>query len=201
MLDRPALTRRLLLSGLALWAPATAPLPASSSCAPGSCVTDPLFSRLRNRYILFRPGECVFEAADIVDSNPINKQSEERGLTSKGREQVRHSVKALKAHGVTSPIIFYDNGARATQTADIIAAALTIPRKDVEPEFRWLEARGLGALEGGSLQEACAILRKLDAEDIDNAAEPTDDGTPSDSVNEVFRSVTPSRSPSPSPSS
>ena len=181
MLDRPALTRRLLLSGLALWAPATAPLPASSSCAPGSCVTDPRFSRLRNRYILFRPGECVFEAADIVDSNPINKQSEERGLTSKGREQVRHSVKALKAR--------------------CAAAGLMIPRKDVEPEFRWLEARGLGALEGGSLQEACAILRKLDAEDIDNAAEPTDDGTPSDSVNEVFRSVTPSRSPSPSPSS
>ena len=29
-------------------------------------VTDALFNRLRNRYILFRPGECTFEAADIV---------------------------------------------------------------------------------------------------------------------------------------
>ena len=63
---RPELTRRLLLSALAFWVPASAPLPASSLCAPGSCVTDALFNRLRNRYILFRPGECTFEAADIV---------------------------------------------------------------------------------------------------------------------------------------
>ena len=30
-----------------------------------------------------------------VDSNPINKQTEERGLTSKGKEQVRRPAKAL----------------------------------------------------------------------------------------------------------
>ena len=93
-----------------------------------------------------------------MDSNPINKQFEERGLTNKGREQVRLSAKALQARGITSPVIFYDNGARGSQTADIIAGALTISRKDVEPEFRWREARGLGELAGYSLSEAAAAL-------------------------------------------
>lgn len=99
---------------------------------------------------------------------------------------MRLSAKALQARGITSPVIFYDNGARGAQTADIIAGALTISRKDVEPEFRWLEARGMGELEGYSLSEAATTLRALDKEDIDNRAAPTDDGTPSDSVNDVF---------------
>ena len=78
--------------------------------------TDPLFERLRNRYILLRPGETTFEAAGMVDSNPINKGNSDRGLTSRGREQVRRSVEALQARGVdTGVTVFYDNGARATQ--------------------------------------------------------------------------------------
>ena len=53
---------------------------------------DPLFGRLRNRYILMRPGETTFEAADIVDSNPINKQN----------SQVTHSGPTLstRSHAV-----------------------------------------------------------------------------------------------------
>ena len=49
---------------------------------------DPFFTRLKARYILFSPGETTFEAANIVDSNPINKQNSQRGLTEKGRVQV-----------------------------------------------------------------------------------------------------------------
>ena len=56
----------------------------------------------------------------------------------------------------------------------------------MEPEFRWLEARGLGAFDGTPLKEASARMRELDALDIDNAADLSDDGTPSDSVNEIF---------------
>lgn len=86
---------------------------------------DPLLDRLRNRYILLRPGETTFEAAGIVDSNPINKQSSERGLTERGRAQVRRSAAALLAAGVDSPIIFHDSGARASQTADEVAGMLS----------------------------------------------------------------------------
>ena len=72
---------------------------------------DPFFERLHNRYILLRPGETTFEAADIVDSNPINKGSRERGLTGAGQAQVRRSVESLRERGVDAPTVFYDNGA------------------------------------------------------------------------------------------
>ena len=157
---------------------------------PASAAGGSLFQRLRARYILLRPGETTFEAAAIVDSNPINKGQSERGLTEKGRKQVEKSVERLKAMGVTSPQIFFDNGVRATQTADILSQSLGIPRKDVEPEFRWLEARGLGVLDGTDLRAAKAKLAAMDSQDIDNAPEPTDDGTPGDSVNDVIGRMT-----------
>ena len=148
--------------------------------------SDPLFGRLRCRYILMRPGETAFEAADIMDSNPINKGIAERGLTDRGRAQVERSAQALKERGVSTPIVFYDNGIRASQTADIISSVLSVPRAKMEPEFRWLEARGLGALDGTNYRKTLERMRALDALDIDNTVEPSDDGTPSDSVNEVF---------------
>lgn len=150
-------------------------------------VTDPFSGGPgKARYILMRPGETSFEAASMVDSNPINKQQSERGLTARGRAQVTRSIEALTQMGITSPQIFYDSGVRATETAEMIAVGLGTPRKDVEPEFRWLEARGLGALDGTDLGEATKRLRIMDALDIDNSPETTDDGTPSDSINEVY---------------
>jgi broad specificity phosphatase PhoE len=161
---------------------------ASLTAAPSASIAtvDPFFERLRARYILLRPGETVFEAADIVDSNPINKGDNNRGLTAKGREQVIESAKLLRELGVDPTAVFYDNGARASQTADIISRELNIPRARMEPEFRWLEGRGLGALEGTSRREAVKLISALDRQDIDNGAAPADDGTPSDSVNDVF---------------
>ena len=159
---------------------------APSAAAAEPRYIDPLFGRLRNRYILLRPGQTTFEAADIVDSNPINKGGNERGLTQLGREQVIASAREMQARGVDSPIIFYDNGARASQTADVLGRELTISRNRMEPEFRWLEARGLGALDGSNLRLASKQLRALDEQGVDSAAEEADDGTPSDSLNEVF---------------
>ena len=98
----------------------------------------------------------MFEAADIVDSNPINKGDNFRGLTTKGQQQVIETSQRLRALNVDPTAVFYDNGARASQTADILSRELKIPRARMEPEFRWLEGRGLGALEGTSLREALA---------------------------------------------
>lgn len=161
---------------------------AALSACPNAAVAsvDPFFERLRARYILMRPGETMFEAADIVDSNPINKGDNFRGLTTKGQQQVIETSQRLRALNVDPTAVFYDNGARASQTADILSRELKIPRARMEPEFRWLEGRGLGALEGTSLREALAKTRQMDREDIDNAAEPAEDGTPADSVNDVF---------------
>lgn len=66
-------------------------------------MTDPLFLRLRNRYILLRPGETTFEAADLVDSNPINKGQSKRGLSQRGREQVYQAAMSLRERGVETP--------------------------------------------------------------------------------------------------
>ena len=162
------------------------PLSAHAGVPPPVFVTDPAFGRLRSRYILFRPGQTLFESAGMIDSNPINKGTAERGLTVRGREQVAESARRLKEIGVGSPTIFYDNGARATQTAEVISQTLQIPRARLEPEFRWLEARGLGAWDGLDAKKTLARIRSMDALDIDNAADPSDDGTPSDSVNDVF---------------
>ena len=134
----PSPLRRALLAG--------ALLPRPAAAEPQLQYPDPLFSRLRARYFLLRPGETTFEASGLVDSNPINKATSDRGLTPRGQEQVRRSAEALRAMGV-QPVVFYDTGARASQTADILAQALAIPRARLEPEFRWLEARGLGALD------------------------------------------------------
>ena len=178
------LTRRALLHSLAL--PLVLPLALPTALHAADFV-DPLFGRLKCKYILFRPGETTFEAADIVDSNPINKQSSDRGLTPRGREQVQRSIDDLRARGFESVnAIYYDNGARASQTAEMIASAFDTPRAQVEPEFRWLEGRGWGALEGTELRAARAKLLALDALDILNTPEPTDDATPPDSVNDVF---------------
>lgn len=178
---------RLVLPRRHVWLPAAlsfaALQPERAACA---AYVDPLFGRLRNNYYLLRPGETLFESADIVDSNPINKQADERGLTAGGRQQVLRAVRALTERGVTSPLVFYDNGARASQTADILARELGIPRARMEPEFRWLEARGFGELEGSVLQTASGRMRAMDRIDIDNRADESDDGTPSDSVNDVF---------------
>lgn len=125
----------------------------------------------------------------MVDSNPINKQQSERGLTATGREQVLRSAQAMRRLGVEGSAglrIFYDSGARATQTAELLASELGVSRRDVEPEFRWLEARGFGALDGTDLAAARARVRALDERDIDNSPDPSEDGTPADSVNEIF---------------
>ena len=53
--------------------------------------------------------------------------------------EVARSAAELEARGV-SPVIFYDNGARATQTAELLGRELAVPRARLEPEFRWLEA-------------------------------------------------------------
>ena len=80
---------------------------------------------------------------------------------------MRKSAQRLREIGITSPVIYYDSGARGTQTSDILARELGVPRKDCEPEFRWLEARGYGALDGTDLRDASQKLGALDVLDTE----------------------------------
>ena len=94
-----------------------------------------------------------------MDSNPINKGIAERGLTDRGRAQVERSAQALKERGVSTPIVFYDNGIGDSQTAVFISSVLSLPRDKMVPEFRWLEARGLGALDGTNYRKTLERVR------------------------------------------
>lgn len=144
-----------------------------------------LSQRLVNRYILLRPGETTFEAAAMVDSDPINKMSKDRGLTKKGRAQVSASAKELKRLGIM-PYVFFDIGARASQTAYILKEELGISENNMQPEYLFLEARGWGEWDGAELKEATARMREIDNNDINGIPEASDEGAPTDSLNDVF---------------
>jgi broad specificity phosphatase PhoE len=144
------------------------------------------FSRLGNRYILLRPGETTWEARGLVDSSPINKLAAERGLTKAGRDQVRRAARQLASRGVTSPYVWYDTGSRASQTAEIVAEELGVPRSRQEPEFYFLEARGLGNLDEERIREVLPRVRTMDRADSAATPEPSDDGTPADSIDDVY---------------
>jgi len=121
-----------------------------------------------------------------VDSNGVNKGQYKRGLTQKGIEQVSKSAAALNARGIVPIRVFYDNGARASQTAAIISEMMKISWRRIDPEFRFLEARAMGIFEGAELQEAKAKLREIDVDYTNTPPEAGFDGVESNSLNEVF---------------
>jgi len=131
------------------------------------------FQGLANRYVLLRSGETVCDMAGVIDTNPIKKLDVARGLTDRGREQVGRAAQVLLARGIDTPIVWYDSGARAAQTAEILGETLSIPRTRLVPEYSFLSARGLGALDGGNASAILPLVRAADA--LDSAYMPVRD--------------------------
>lgn len=144
------------------------------------------FRRLSNRYILLRPGQTSYDAAERIDSNPINKLDVARGLTERGRAAVGEAARELARRGVEDPIVWYDSGARAAQTAEIVGEVLLVPRTRLVPEYSFLSARGLGVLDRGNASLVIPLVHEADALDSAYAPDEADDGTPSDSIDDVF---------------
>ncbi|KDP31111.1 hypothetical protein JCGZ_11487 [Jatropha curcas] len=147
--------------------------------------------RLSNRYFLVRAGESEFESLGIINTNPVAKTSVDSGLSDKGKKQTLKAALDLKAMGAC------DNGCwiwpsitqRAYQAAEIIAAVNGISRSYIVPEYSFLDARGLGAYEGKKL-EALSEVYESDTISPRNKPPPIDDGTPNESVSDVFVRVT-----------
>ncbi len=72
------------------------------------------------------------------------------------------------------------------ETAEVLANELYIRRERIVPEFSFLDARGLGTLDGKPQRIVHASLSDLDKYDINTRPEPAEDGTPNDSVSDVF---------------
>ncbi|KAJ8753513.1 hypothetical protein K2173_022754 [Erythroxylum novogranatense] len=184
------INRRHLLSAVSISiAVSTGPYHDMVAAARGLFQMPPV--RLSNRYYLVRSGESEFERIGIINTNPVAKTSVDSGLSENGKKQTVRAALKLKAMGAC------DNGCwiwpsitqRAYQAAEIIASVNGISRSFIVPEYSFLDARGLGAYEGKNL-EAISEVYASDSISTRNKPPPIDDGTPNESVADVFVRVT-----------
>ncbi|KAL9253538.1 hypothetical protein AKJ16_DCAP06680 [Drosera capensis] len=147
--------------------------------------------RLINRYFLVRAGESEYERLGIINTNPVAKTSVDTGLSMNGKKQTVRAALELKEMGACdgSCWIWPSITQRAYQTAEIIAFVNKVGRSRIVPEYSFLDARGLGAYEGKALESVSEVYT---SDSISTAIKPppTDDGTPNESVADVFVRVT-----------
>lgn len=176
--------RRLLLS----MAPVLPLLPLTAG-ARGLFQMPP--PRLVNRYFLVRSGESVYESSGVVVTNPVAKTSVDSGLSRAGAQQAAASALELKRMGACegSCWIWPSITQRAYQTAEFIAYANGVDRSRIVPEYSFLDARGLGAFERRGL-DSVAEVYSSDSISPNIKPPPIDDGTPNESVADVFVRVT-----------
>ncbi|KAF6257018.1 hypothetical protein COO60DRAFT_1461380 [Scenedesmus sp. NREL 46B-D3] len=147
-------------------------------------------SELKNRYILVRAGESESETQDAVLTNPVWKQSGMAGLSSRGKAQVvRQVLPSMETLGVCGEAgcwIWPSITQNAYQTAEIMAGSLGVGRSRIVPEYSFLDARGVGALDG--LRVATANQQVLEGDMLDVNWKPPKgyDGTPNESAGDVL---------------
>ncbi|CAL9084325.1 unnamed protein product [Musa textilis] len=148
-------------------------------------------ARLANRYFLVRAGESVYESAGVLRTNPVAKTSVDSGLSPEGARQTARAALELKRLGACedSCWIWPSITQRSYQAAEIIASVNSIDRSRIVPEYSFLDARGLGAFEGRNLGSISEVYES-DSLSPDNKPPPVDDGTPNESVADVFVRVT-----------
>ncbi|KAJ1398210.1 Histidine phosphatase superfamily, clade-1 [Sesbania bispinosa] len=147
--------------------------------------------RLTNRYFLVRAGESEFESMGVINTNPVAKTSVDSGLSERGKKQSLRAAFDLKEMGAcdNSCWIWPAITQRAYQTAEIIASLNGVTRSYIVPEYSFLDARGLGAYEGKNLESVSQIYAS-DGISPNIKPPPIDDGTPNESVADVFVRVT-----------
>ncbi|KAK6924867.1 Histidine phosphatase superfamily, clade-1 [Dillenia turbinata] len=147
--------------------------------------------RLVNRYYLVRAGESEFENLGIINTNPVAKTSVDNGLSERGKKQTLRAAFTLKEMAACDGNcwIWPSITQRAYQAAEIVASINGVNRSHIVPEYSFLDARGLGAYEGKSL-EAVSEVYASDSISPSIKPPPIDDGTPNESVADVFVRVT-----------
>ncbi|KAL6997185.1 hypothetical protein U1Q18_007307 [Sarracenia purpurea var. burkii] len=184
---KPIINRRRLLASIASAVTPFLYIPATE--ARGLFQMPP--ARLSNQYFLVRAGESEFESIGIINTNPVAKTSVDSGLSEKGKKQTIKAALELKAMGACdgSCWIWPSITQRAYQAAEIIAAVSEVNRSRIVPEYSFLDARGLGAYEGKNLESISKVYAS-DSLSPNIKPPPIDDGTPNESVADVFVRVT-----------
>ncbi|KAG2445325.1 hypothetical protein HYH02_008791 [Chlamydomonas schloesseri] len=144
---------------------------------------------LNNRYWLVRAGESYAESFGEPLTNPVWKTSERHGLSPLGKEQVlRGLTPDLEALGACTDgcWLWPSITQNAYQTAEVVAYTLGIGRSRIVPEYSFLDARGVGALENERLDFARRVVEEGDVLDAGWKPQKGTDGTPHESVNDVL---------------
>ncbi|KAK1320868.1 hypothetical protein QJS10_CPA03g00411 [Acorus calamus] len=144
------------------------------------------------RYYLVRAGESEFERLGTINTNPVAKTSVDSGLSEEGKEQTLAAVVSLRRAGACggSCWIWPSITQRAYQTAEIIAAVLTLV--------------GLAAILCQNTAFWMPVAWEHSRDSLDSVSEvyasdsispnikppPMYDGTPNESVSDVFVRVT-----------
>ncbi|KAJ4821447.1 Phosphoglycerate mutase family protein [Rhynchospora pubera] len=184
-----SLTRRNLLLTMSLSIPCAHLSVTSPSHSRGLFRMPP--PRLVNRYFLVRSGESTFERAGVIRTNPVSKTSVDSGLSVDGLRQTARAALELKRLGACEDDcwIWPSITQRSYQAAEIIASVNEVNHIRIVPEYSFLDARGLGSFEGRGL----ATLSEVYASDeisADIKPPAINDGTPNESVADVFVRVT-----------
>lgn len=158
----------------------------------------PFREPLTNTYYLMRACQTRSDAANIPCVNPIDKTSIEKlGLTRTGVDQAISGANALQGVstvGAESLWLWPSMTISSYETAEILASQLRIRRDHIVPEFSFLDARGLGILNGNDdkmteQMKLNEVMEAVHANDMKNSSwkpMPAEDGTPNDSVEDVF---------------
>ncbi|GLI70275.1 hypothetical protein VaNZ11_015207, partial [Volvox africanus] len=144
--------------------------------------------QLNNRYFLVRAGESYNESVGEPLTNPVWKTSEKHGLSELGKQQVLLGlVPELERLGACGDgcWLWPSITQNAYQTAEVVAYQLGIGRSRIVPEYSFLDARGLGALETLRLEEAQHAVAAGDLLDADWRPPKGTDGTPHESSQDV----------------
>ncbi|KAF2314691.1 hypothetical protein GH714_030037 [Hevea brasiliensis] len=179
---KPIIRRHLLvLASLSI-----SPLCSPAAGARGLFQMPPV--RLTNRYYLVRAGESEFESLGIINTNPVAKTSVDSGLSEKGKKQTVKAALELKAMGACDGAAGFGPPLLRELTR-LQRLLLQLMESPGVPEYSFLDARGLGAYEGKNL-DALSEVYESDTISPRNKPPPIDDGTPNESVADVFVRVT-----------
>lgn len=172
-------SRRLILQqAIAALGLAALPLPIQPAAASG-LILFPLREALSNSYIFMRAPETVSLASEnVFRTNPVEKTSLRlHSLTKRGVDRTLRVSDALAADYGLGPTtwIWASQATSAQETAHIIGASLRVRSEQIVPEFSFLDARGVGAMEGTPIASTAKILRDMDRNDV-NARMPPGEG-------------------------
>jgi isoleucyl-tRNA synthetase len=87
-----------------------------------------------NRYVLIRHGEAGHNVANVINSDP--KDKDKYPLTIKGKNEVKRSVSKLKKNLPKIDLIISSDFIRAKETAQIVADVFGVKKVNTDPHLR-----------------------------------------------------------------